>query len=139
MRVMIIRKADAETEAGAAPTAELAEAMMSYMQRMADAGVLIDMGNGLKPSAKGARVSFNKGKPLIVDGPFVETKELIAGYSLIEVASMEEAIAWAKDWPCVGLEENVTLELRPLYEISDFEAAFSPELTAKHDAIRTEA
>ena len=138
MRVMIIRKADAETEAGTLPSAELAEAMMSYMQRMKDAGVLLDMGNGLKPSARGARVVFNKGKPLVIDGPFAETKELIAGYSLLEVASLEEAIAWAKDWPCQDADGAVTLEIRPLWEVEDFGDAFSPELTATHDAIRAE-
>jgi hypothetical protein len=139
MRVMIIRKADAETEAGTMPSAELATAMMDYMQRMADAGVLIDVGNGLRPSAQGVRVRVNKGKPLVVDGPFAETKELIAGYTLIEVASMDEAIAWAREWPCVGLETDAVLELRPLWEVADFGDAFTPEATAKYEAIRADA
>ncbi len=136
MRVMIIRKADAETEAGAMPSPELAEAMMSYMQRMKDAGVLLDMGNGLKPSAQGARVAFSKGKPLVTDGPFAETKELIAGYSLLEVESLEEAIAWARDWPCRDADGEVTLEIRPLWEVEEFGDAFSEAVTATHDAIR---
>jgi hypothetical protein len=139
MRVMIIRKADAETEAGAMPSAELATAMMTYMQRMADAGVLIDMGNGLKPSAKGARVTFNKGKPLVLDGPFIETKELIAGYALLEVGSLEEAIAWVNDWPCLDGDGNATIEIRPLWEVADFGDAFSPELTEKHDSMKARA
>jgi len=138
MRVMIIRKADAETEAAAMPTPELAEAMMNYMQRMKDAGVLIDMGNGLKPSAKGARVAFNKGKPLVLDGPFAETKELIAGYSLLEVGSLEEAIAWVKDWPCLDGDGAAVIEIRPLWEIEDFGEAFSGETKAIHDAVRAE-
>ncbi len=126
MRFMILRKADKDTEAGVMPTQELATAMMAYMEEMEKAGVLVS-GEGLKPSAKGARVKFSGGRPTIVDGPFTESKELIAGFSVIDVKSKEEAIEWVKRWPTLDGDGNVEIEIRPLYEIDDFGDAFTPE------------
>ena len=100
MKFMIIRKADAETEAGAMPSQELIDQMMEYNEKLVKAGIMKD-GNGLLPSAKGARVNFNAGKPTVVDGPFTEAKELIAGYSIIEVDSLAAAIDVVKNWPSV--------------------------------------
>jgi len=119
MRFMMIRKADEQTEAGAMPSETILVAMGQYNEAMVEAGVML-AGEGLKPSSQGARVKFTRGKPTVIDGPFAETKELIAGYSIIEVASKEEAIGWAKRWPAIDSEENVEIELRPIYELSDF-------------------
>ena len=119
MRFMIIRKADPETEAGAMPGEELIEAMARYNQELVDAGVMLG-GDGLQPSSKGARIRFSNGTPTVVDGPFTEAKELVAGFTMIEVASREEAIEWAKRWPTIDGHGNVELELRQVYELSDF-------------------
>ena len=119
MRFMIIRKADANTEAGVKPTQELLESMAAYMEEMAKAGILVS-GDGLKPSSQGARVKFTNGAPRVIDGPFAEAKELIAGYSVIDVPSLADAIAWTKRWPASGFEANVEIEIRPFYELSDF-------------------
>ncbi|MGZ8413802.1 MAG: YciI family protein [Gemmatirosa sp.] len=119
MRFVVIRKADADTEAGMMPTEALIDAMQRYNEEMVKAGVLLS-GAGLKPSAQGARVSFRDGTPTIVDGPFAEAKELIAGFSVIEVASREEALEWLRRWPTLDGGGNVQLELRPLYELEDF-------------------
>jgi hypothetical protein len=118
MRVMIIRKADSETEAGALPSEQLIGDMAAYNEALVDAGVM-KAGEGLKPSARGARVKFTNGRPTVVDGPFSETKELIAGFTLLEVQSMAEAIEWVKRWPVSDGHGAVELEVRPLYEMSD--------------------
>jgi hypothetical protein len=119
MRFMVIRKADADTEAGATASEELVTAMVAYNQRMIDAGVFID-GAGLKRSASGARVSFARGKPTVIDGPFAETKELVAGFSILEVASREEAIEWVKQWPALDGHGNAQIEIRELFPHADF-------------------
>jgi hypothetical protein len=119
MRFMVIRKADSETEAGAEPSEELITSMLAYNQQMIDAGVFLD-GAGLKKSAKGARVSFSNGKPTVTDGPFSEAKELIAGFSILEVSSREEAIEWVKAWPPLDGHGNVQIEIRELFSQSDF-------------------
>ena len=122
MRFMIIRKADAETEAEGTvpePSVELLEAMGTYNQSMIDAGVMID-GAGLRPTSFGYRFSFDDGEPTITDGPFTEAKELIAGFTIIEVASPEEAIEWVKKWPKEDGHGNVQLELRRMWEMEDF-------------------
>ena len=98
MRFLIIRKADAETEAEKMPSEELIRQMTEYNEAMAKAGVLVT-GEGLRASRQGARVKFRGGKPNVIDGPFAESKELIAGFSIIEVPSRDEAIAWVKKWP----------------------------------------
>lgn len=119
MRFVVIRKADPDTEAGVMPSAALIDAMQRYNEEMVKAGVLL-AGAGLKPSAQGARVSFRNGTPTVVDGPFAEAKELIAGFSVIELASRAEALEWLRRWPAEDGGGNVQLELRPLYELEDF-------------------
>jgi hypothetical protein len=117
---MMIRRSDAVSESGQLPGGEIMEAMDKYMKELETAGVLRG-GDGLKPSSKGARVKFKAGKPTVTDGPFTETKELIAGYFVIEVSSLKEAVEWAKKWPAIDVDANVELELRPYFEASDFE------------------
>ena len=119
MRFMVMRRADTFTESGALPDEAILAAMAKYNEEMVKAGVM-RAGEGLKPSSQGARVKFTNGKPRVIDGPFTETKELIAGYSVIDVGSLDEAIAWAKRWPAFGIEANVEIEIRPFYELSDF-------------------
>lgn len=115
MRFMIIRRADAQTEAGAMPSHAVLQAMGDYNQAMIDAGVFVD-GEGLRPTSHGARISFRDGKPTVVDGPFPETREVIAGFTMIRTRSMEEALDWVRRWP----EPDVELELRQVFEASDF-------------------
>ncbi|HEY4131165.1 MAG TPA: YciI family protein [Gemmatimonadaceae bacterium] len=137
MRVMIIRKADKQTEAGVMPSEQLLAAMGQYMEEMAKAGVYLD-GDGLHPSSKGARVKFSKGKPAVVDGPFAETKELIAGYATIEVKTFAEAIEWAKRWPPLDADGELELELRPFFEAEEFGEEFTPELREREEKMRAE-
>jgi hypothetical protein len=126
MRFMIIRKADAETEAESDgnPVGEgneqVLKDMMAYNQAMVDAGVMRG-GQGLRASSFGARVQFRDGRPTVTDGPFAEAKELIAGFTLIEVKSKAEALEWMRRWPASDGHGNVSLELRQLYELEDFE------------------
>jgi hypothetical protein len=119
MRFMMIRRSDRISESGTLPSKETFAAMDQYADAMAKAGIMV-AGEGLKPSADGARISFSKGKPTVFDGPFAETKELIAGYFIIDVESKEEAIEWAKRWPAISIDADVQLEVRPFYEASDF-------------------
>ena len=120
MRFMMIVKADKDTEAGVMPDEKLIAAMTRYNEELAKAGVLLDLA-GLQPSSKGARVRFSGGKRTVVDGPFAETKELIAGYWLIQVKSKEEAIEWAKRAPAPhGEGEECETELRQLFELENF-------------------
>lgn len=135
MRFMIIRKADRDTEANVMPSTGLLAAMGAYMESMGNAGILRG-GDGLKPSSEGARVSFSDGKPSVVDGPFAETKELIAGYSIIDVPSLAGATAWAKKWPALDAGGNVQLEIRPFFEADDFGEEFTPELREREEALR---
>lgn len=137
MRFMIIRKADAQTEAGVMPSTELLEAMGKYMEEMGKAGILLG-GEGLHPSSKASRIRFTGGKASVIDGPFAETKELIAGYSLIQVKSREEAIEWVKRWPSIDGDGNVELELRQLFEAEDFGPEFTPELREAEEKLRAE-
>lgn len=135
MRFMIIRKADKDTEAGVVPSTELLAHMGQYMEEMTNAGILLG-GEGLKPSAKGKRVAFADGKVRVIDGPFAEAKELIAGYCMINVKSIDEAVEWAKRWPCRDGEGKVELEIRPIFELDDFGAEFTPELREAEDRLR---
>jgi PhnB protein len=120
MRYIIMRKADQDTETGKMPSDELLMAMGQYNEALQKAGVLLD-GMGLHPSSVGARVQFKNGKPIVTDGPFAETKELLAGFTLIQVKDHAEAIEWVKRWPALDGGGNVTLELRRVYEMEDFE------------------
>lgn len=136
MRFMMIIKADEKTEAGILPTEKDFEAMGKYNAELIRAGVMLD-GAGLQPSSKGARVNFSKGKPTVVDGPFTETKELIAGFWIIQVRSKEEAIEWAKRVPFdvnLGSSGEGTIELRQFFEAEDF----GPAVEA-HDSLTREA
>ena len=122
MRFMMLLKADKTTEAGILPTREDLEAMGRYNETLVKAGVLLD-GAGLQPSSKGARVTFQNDKAQVIDGPFPETKELIAGYWMIKVNSKEEAIEWAKQVPLAQLPGNdraPEIELRQMFEVTDF-------------------
>ena len=135
MRFMIIRRADEETEAGVMPSKELLAAMMKYNEELVNAGVM-KQGEGLQPSAKGARVKFSGGKPMVIDGPFAEVKELIAGFSMFEVSSKEEAIEWAKRWPSIDAGGNLELEIRQVFEAKDFGPEFTPELQEQENKLR---
>ncbi len=137
MRFMILRKADENTEAYVMPSEELLAAMGKYMEEMANAGILLG-GEGLHPSSKGTRVKFTDGKPSVTDGPFAETKELVAGYALIQVKSKDEAIKWVKRWPTVDLDRNVEIEIRQLFEAEDFGEEFTPELREREEHLRTQ-
>ena len=136
MRFMILRKADKQTEAGIMPSAALLAAMGAYMAEMNQAGVLLS-GDGLQPSVKGARVTFSSGKPSVIDGPFAETKELVAGFCIIQVTSKQEAIDWVKRWP--PLDGDVELEIRQLFEAEDFGAEFTPELRCQEERMRQDS
>lgn len=131
MRFMILGPANAETEAGVLPSAEAFEAMQKFNEEMIKAGVLLG-GDGLHPTSKGARVRFDGGKTTVIDGPFTESKELIAGYCLIQVKSKEEAIAWVRRAPFV---EGSVVELRQVFDPEDF-AALDP--TGEHLANEVE-
>jgi len=135
MRFMIIRKADKNTEAGVLPDENLLAAMGQYNEELVNAGIML-AGEGLQPSAKGARVKFSGGKPSVTDGPFSETKELIAGFTMIEVGSKEEAIEWVKRWPPLDGNGEVEIEIRQVFEASDFGAEFTPELREAEERMR---
>jgi hypothetical protein len=119
MRFMIIVKASTDSEAGMMPPESLLTAMATYHEELANAGVLLDA-SGLQPSAKGWRIRWSGGKKTVVDGPFAETKELIAGYTLIQVKSRAEAIEWTRRFPNPGLQDG-EIEVRQLFELDDFE------------------
>jgi hypothetical protein len=136
MRFMIIRKADANTEAGVLPSQELLAAMGQYMEEMSKAGILL-AGEGLHPTSRGARVKLKGGKATVIDGPFTEAKEVVAGFSIIQVKSKEEAIEWVKRWP--REDGDVELEIRQVFEADDFGEAFTPELREAEERMRAEA
>ena len=138
MRFMILRKADEKTEAGVLPSQELLAAMGKYMEEMAKAGVML-AGEGLQPSSKGARVKFSGGKPTVIDGPFTEAKELIAGFAMIQVNSREEAIEWVRRWPALDADGEVEIEIRQVFEAEDFGEAFTPELREAEERMRAQA
>ena len=137
MRFMVIVKANADTEAGQLPSTELLTAMGKYNEDLVKAGVML-AGEGLQPSSKGARIKFSGSKRTVVDGPFAETKELIAGFWLWQCRSIEEAIEWAKRCPNpTGAESE--LEIRQVFEQDDFGAEFTPELREQERRIGAKA
>ena len=136
MRFMLIRRADKTTEAGVLPGTELLEAMVNYNEEMVKAGVMLQ-GEGLQSSSKGARVKISKGKRTVTDGPFAETKELIAGFSIIQVGSKAEAIEWVKRWP--ALDVGAEIEIRQIFEAEDFGDSFTPELREQEERQRERA
>lgn len=136
MKVMVLVKATKESEAGVMPSQELLTAMMKYNQELIDAGIM-QGGDGLKSSDKGVRIRFTGSKRDVIDGPFAETKELVAGYWIWEVKSMEEAIEWARRCPDpMPDSDGSELEIRPFVTPEDFGEAFTPELQAQEEAMR---
>ena len=134
MRFIVMVRSDKNTEAGQMPSEEILAAMGRFNEELVNAGVML-AGEGLHPSSKGARVRFERGKATVIDGPFAETKELIAGFWLWKVKSKEEAIEWLKRSPFDGGAE---VELRQVFEADDFGAEFTPELRAQEDRIRAQ-
>ena len=134
MRFMIIIKADKNTEAGVMPSEQLLAEMGKYNEELVKAGVML-AGEGLHPSSKGARVKFSGSKRTVIDGPFTETKEMIAGFWLWQVKSREEAIEWVKRCPNpTGAESEI--EIRQVFEAEDFGAEFTPELREQEERLR---
>ncbi len=131
---MIIRRADAETEAGALPTEELFDAMTKYNEELVKAGVMLD-GAGLQPSSKGVKVRFSGGRTSVVDGPFTEAKELIAGYTVVEAGSLAEVVELVKKWPKLDGHGNVTIEIRRVDEAEEFDTA-TPEVIEQERRMR---
>jgi len=134
MRIMVFVKASPESEAGVMPTEEMLAAMGKFNEELVKAGVML-AGEGLHPSSRGKRITFADGKTTIMDGPFGETKELIAGFWLWQVRSMDEAVEWLKRSPFDG---GAVVELRPVFEAEDFGEALTPELRAQEDRLRAE-
>jgi hypothetical protein len=137
MRFMILVKADKNSEAGIMPSTELLTEMGRYNEELANAGVLL-AGEGLHPSSKGARVKFSGAERIVTDGPFAETKELIAGFWLWQVKSKKEAIAWVKRCPMPRNAET-EIEIRQVFEAEDFGPEFTPELRAQEERLRAQA
>lgn len=135
MRFMVMVRADAQTEAGVMPEEGLLKAMGEYNEALVQAGVMKG-GEGLQPSARGARVVFDGAGTRVVDGPFAEAKELIAGFWMWECASLAEAVDWAKRCPKPTLGGESVLEIRQVFEAEDFGEAFTPELRAQEERLR---
>ena len=137
MRVMVMVKATTDSEDGMMPTTEMLEAMGRFNEELVKAGVML-AGDGLKPSSQGKRVAFDGPGRTVIDGPFAETRELVAGYWLWEVRDMAEAVEWVRRCPnpMPGPSE---IEIRPLYEMSDFAEALTPEVAELHDRVRAQA
>src|SRR5215204_5439183 len=136
MRFMVMVKATADSEAGIMPSEELLAAMGQYNEELVKAGVML-AGEGLQPSSKGARVRFSGDKRTVIDGPFAETKELVAGFWLIQVKSLDEAIEWVKRCPNPMNEES-EIEIRQVFEAEDFGAEFTPELREQEERQRAQ-
>ena len=135
MRVMVVVKASAETEAGVMPSRDILAAMGRYNEELVKAGVML-AGEGLHPSSKGKRIRFAGSRRTVIDGPFAETKELIAGFWLWQVKTLDEAVEWLKRAPFDGGTE---VELRPVFEAEDFGADFTPELREQEERLRAQA
>ena len=138
MRFMIIVKASQDSEAGKMPSQELLAAMGKYNEELVKAGIMLG-GEGLQPSRKGARVRFSGDKRIVTDGPFAETKELIAGFWMWQVKSKEEAIEWVKRCPNPMPGTEAEIEIRQVFEAEDFGEEFTPELREQEDRVRAEA
>jgi len=134
MRVMVLIKADQDSEAGVMPSEQLLTEMGAFNEALVKAGLML-AGEGLKPSSAGVRVRFSGSQRTVTDGPFAETKELIAGYWVWQVASLDEAIEWVKRCPNpMGVESEI--EIRPIFEAEDFGEAFTPELREQEERLR---
>jgi hypothetical protein len=136
MRVMVLIKANEQSEAGELPGQELLEQMTAYNEELVKAGVMLG-GDGLHPSSKGVRVEFAGSERKVIDGPFAETKELLAGYWVWQVKSLEEAIEWAKRIPNPTGEHSV-VEIRPVFEAEDFGDVLTPELREREEQLETQ-
>ena len=136
MRFMVIIKADKNTEAGVMPSEQLLAEMGKYNEELVKAGVML-AGEGLQPSSKGARVRFSGSKRTVIDGPFAEAKELIAGFWILQVKSKQEAIDWVKRCPN-PLEGESEIEIRQIFEAEDFGAEFTPELREQEERLRAQ-
>ncbi len=134
MRFMVLVKATEETEAGVLPSEEMLAEMGKYNEELAKAGVML-AGEGLQPTSKGVRVRFDGAERKVIDGPFAETKELIAGFWLIQAKSMDEAIEWVKRAPM----DQTELEIRQVFEADDFGDEFTPELREQEERVRAQA
>ena len=134
MRVIVFVKASKESEAGQMPTTEILDAMGKYNAQLVKAGVML-AGEGLHPSSKGTRVKFSGSQRTVIDGPFAETKELIAGYWLWKVTSMDDAVEWLKKAPFGG---GMEIEIRPIFEAEDFGRELTPELREREERLRTQ-
>jgi hypothetical protein len=137
MRFMVIVKATEESEAGVMPSTEMLTEMGKYNEELVKAGIMLD-GDGLHPSSKGARVRFEGSKRTVTDGPFAETKELVAGFWIWQCASLDEAIEWVKKCPNPMLGPS-EIEIRQIFEAEDFGEEFTPELREQEDRIRAQA
>src|SRR5581483_4734891 len=137
MRFMVMVKATKDSEAGVMPSEEMLAAMANYNEQLVKAGVML-AGEGLHPSSKGARVKFNGPRRTVIDGPFAETKELVAGFWIIQVKDLAEAIEWVKRCPNPMPGES-EIEIRQIFEADDFGAELTPELRAQEERIRAEA
>ena len=137
MRVMVIVKATKNSEAGVMPSEKLLAEMGKFNEELVKAGVML-AGEGLHPSSKGKRIVFSGGRKRVIDGPFAETKELIAGFWLWQVRSMEEALEWVRRCPDPMPGEESVIEIRPVFEADDFGAELTPELRAQEDRLRAE-
>jgi hypothetical protein len=131
---MVLVKADKDSEAGVMPSEKLLTDMGNFNEQLVKAGVMLE-GEGLQPSSKGVRVRFSGAKRTVIDGPFAETKELVAGFWMWQVKSLDEAIEWLKRAPFEGTE----VEIRPVFEAEDFGAEFTPELREQEERLRAEA
>jgi hypothetical protein len=136
MRFMFIVKANADSEAGVMPSEELFAAMADYHEELAKAGALVDA-SGLHPTSKGARIRYSGGKRTITDGPFTESKEIVAGYTIIQVNSREEAMDWARRFPSPMGDEDGEIEVRQLFDLDDFEPSPAIDRFRKLEAIRS--
>jgi len=134
MRVMVLVKADKDSEAGVMPSQKLLTDMGNFNEQLVKAGVMLE-GEGLQPTSKAVRVKFSGAKRSVIDGPFAETKELVAGFWMWQVKSMDEAVEWLKRAPFEGNE----VEIRPVFEAEDFGAEFTPELREQEERLRAEA
>ena len=130
MRFMVLGKATASTEAGVLPSTEALAAMEAYNEELVKAGILV-AGAGLKPSSAGVRVRFSGDQRTVIDGPFAETKELVAGYTILEVGSMEEVIEWVKRCPNLVPDEETEIEIRPIFRADDFGEALTPSCASR--------
>ncbi|MPY89910.1 MAG: YciI family protein [Luteitalea sp.] len=137
MRVMVIVKATKNSEAGVMPSEKLLAEMGQFNEELVKAGIML-AGEGLHPSSKGKRVRFSGGKKTVIDGPFAEAKELIAGYWIWHVKSIEEAVEWVRRCPDPMPDEEAELEIRPVFEAEDFGKELTPELRAQEERLRAE-